>query len=117
MKTFSHPRACSMASKLFDCECSEHANTVIEQAMWREGCVLNPSTLHNDNGSVLTSHLVHQKLQSKGKGIAPSHSRLRVSDDNVYIESLFRTLKYCPMWPSQVLDPRARNLSPCFVCV
>ena len=117
MKTFSHPRACSMASKLFDCECSEHANTVIEQAMWREGCVLNPSTLHNDNGSVLTSHLVHQKLQSKGKGIAPSHSRLRVSDDNVYIESLFRTLKYGPMWPSQVLDPRARNLSPCFVCV
>ena len=85
--------------EVFESECSEHTNTVIEQAMWREGCVLNPPTLHNDNGSVLTSQLVHQKLQSMG--ITPSHSRPRVSNDNAYIESLFRTLKYCPMWPSQ----------------
>ena len=42
--------------KVFESECSEHTNTVIEQAMWREGCVLNPPTLNNDNGSVLTSH-------------------------------------------------------------
>ena len=54
--------------KVFESECSEHTNTVIEQAMWREGCVLNPPRLHNDNA---------------------------------YIESLFRTLKYSPMWPSQ----------------
>jgi len=34
-------------------------------------------------------------------GITPSHSRPRVSNDNAYSESLFRTLKYCPQWPTQ----------------
>lgn len=32
-------------------------------------------------------------------GVTPSHSRPRVSNDNPYSESLFRTLKYCPQWP------------------
>lgn len=32
--------------------------------------------------------------------ISPSHSRPRVSNDNAYVESLFRTLKYVPQWPS-----------------
>lgn len=38
------------------------------------------------------------KLQSLG--IVPSYSRPRVSDDNAYVESFFRTLKYVPQWPS-----------------
>jgi hypothetical protein len=33
-------------------------------------------------------------------GIAPSHSRPRVSDDNAYAEALFRTAKYRPDFPS-----------------
>jgi putative transposase len=33
-------------------------------------------------------------------GITPSRGRPRVSNDNPYSESLFRTLKYCPLWPS-----------------
>jgi hypothetical protein len=33
-------------------------------------------------------------------GIAPSHSRPRVSDDNSYPEALFRTAKYRPDFPS-----------------
>jgi putative transposase len=32
-------------------------------------------------------------------GITPSCGRPRVSNDNPYSESLFRTLKYCPQWP------------------
>ena len=32
-------------------------------------------------------------------GITPSRGRPRVSNDNPYSESLFRTLKYCPQWP------------------
>ena len=31
----------------------------------------------------------------------PSRSRPGVSNDNPYSESLFRTLKYCPRWPSE----------------
>ena len=33
-------------------------------------------------------------------GILPSFSRPSVSDDNPYSEALFRTLKYCPSYPS-----------------
>jgi putative transposase len=34
-------------------------------------------------------------------GVTPSQGRPRVSNDNPYSESLFRSLKYCPRWPSQ----------------
>ena len=34
-------------------------------------------------------------------GVTPSRSRPRVSNDNPYSESLFRTLKYRPTWPSE----------------
>ena len=33
-------------------------------------------------------------------GIAPSHSRPRVSDDNAFVEALFRTAKYRPGFPN-----------------
>jgi len=42
------------------------------------------------------SHLDGQPL-----GVVPSFSRPRVSDDNPYSESLFKTLKYCPQYPSK----------------
>jgi transposase InsO family protein len=34
-------------------------------------------------------------------GIAPSFSRPRVSNDNPFSESLFKTLKYCPSFPER----------------
>ena len=34
-------------------------------------------------------------------GIVPSFSRPRVSDDNPFSEALFKTLKYCPQYPSK----------------
>ena len=33
-------------------------------------------------------------------GTSPSYGRQRVSNNNPYSESLLRTLKYCPQWPS-----------------
>lgn len=85
--------------EVFAEENSEHTCRVIEQCMWREKCLLNPPTLHRDNGSTLKSQTVRQKMHDMG--ISSSHSRPRVSNDNAFVESLFRTLKYCPMWPSQ----------------
>lgn len=38
--------------------------------------------------------------------ISPSHSRPRVSNDNAYVESLFRMLKYVPQWPSSGFKTR-----------
>ena len=90
---------CGVHWEVFDAENSENTKTVIERSMWRECCLLKPPVLHRDNGSALKSQTVHQKILSMG--IKPSHSRPRVSNDNAFIESMFRTLKYCPMWPSK----------------
>ena len=37
-------------------------------------------------------------------GVVPSFSRPRVSNDNAYAEALFRTAKYCPLWPERPFD-------------
>ena len=37
-------------------------------------------------------------------GVAPSHSRASVSNDNPYSESLFRTLKYRPAMPDKPFE-------------
>jgi len=85
--------------EVFEEENSEHTCQIIEQSMWREKCLLSAPVLHRDNGSVLKSQTVMQKIHDLG--IRSSHSRPRVSNDNAFVESLFRTLKYSPSWPSQ----------------
>lgn len=91
--------------EVFEHENSENTCHVVEQSMWREKCALQPPTLHRDNGSVLKSQTVMQKLRDLG--ISSSHSRPRVSNDNAFIESMFRTLKYSPRWPSQGFESLA----------
>lgn len=75
--------------EVFAEENSDHTCQIIEQSVWREKCSLHPPILHRDNGSVLKSQSVMQKLHDLG--IGSSHSRPRVSNDNAFIESLFRT--------------------------
>lgn len=56
-----------------------------------------PSTVHADNGSVMRSHDLVNQLHDHG--IVTSYSRPRVSDDNPFSESMFKTIKYdlsCP---------------------
>jgi transposase InsO family protein len=50
--------------------------------------------LHSDNGGPMKGATMLATLQRLG--VVTSFSRPSVSDDNPYIESLFRTLKYCP---------------------
>jgi putative transposase len=47
----------------------------------------------------MKSYTFRAKLEDLG--IISSYSRPRVSDDNPYIESLFRTVKYSQFWPSR----------------
>ena len=56
-------------------------------------------TLHADNGGAMKGATMLVMLQRLG--VVPSFSRPRVSDDNPYSESLFKTVKYCPMYPSK----------------
>lgn len=51
------------------------------------------------NGSTLKATTVLAMLN--WLGLKPSYSRPRVSDDNAYAESLFRTVKYRPEFPTQ----------------
>lgn len=54
--------------------------------------------LHGDNGATLKATTVLTMLQ--WLGVKPSYSRPRVSDDNAFSESLFRTAKYRPEFPA-----------------
>ena len=79
-------------------ENSAHASAVIRRAVLAEGCIDQPLVLHADNGSPLKGSTLMATLDRLG--ITPSHSRPRVSNDNAYAETLFRTLKYRPAYPA-----------------
>ena len=61
--------------------------------------MLTKPVLHGDNGSTLKATTVLAMLY--WLGVKPSYSRPRVSDDNAYAESLFRTAKYRPEFPAK----------------
>ncbi len=69
---------------------------VIEKAALRERLHGKPLVLHSDNGSPMRASVLLTKLYELG--ITASNSRPRVSDDNAFIESLFKTLKYTPRY-------------------
>jgi len=97
-------------------EGSEEAAALIGRTVLAERCYGTPLVLHSDNGSPMKSQTMQVKLYDLG--ITPSHSRPRVSNDNPYSESLFRTLKYCPQWPSSGFETleAARQWVDHFVC-
>ena len=78
------------------------AAELMQRTVMAEQCFRKPLVLHSDNGSPMKSHTLQNKLYDLG--VTASHSRPQVSNDNAYSESLFRTLKYCPQWPSQGFD-------------
>ncbi len=80
-------------------ESGELAATLIAQAVLKCCKDGERPILHSDNGAPMKSFTMRAKLEALG--IKPSYSRPRVSNDNPYIESMFRTVKYCPLWPSQ----------------
>jgi putative transposase len=89
-------------------EDSTIANTLMAEAIVRQGAGKGQLTLHADRGTSMTSKTVAQLLADLG--VTKSHSRLHVSNDNPYIEAHFKTLKYCPAWPGHfdtVKDARA----------
>ena len=80
-------------------ECGELAAVLLRRAMLSEGLRRKeqPLVLHSDNGSPMKSATLLATLQ--WLGVTPSRSRPRVSNDNPYAESLFRTCKYRPGYP------------------
>ncbi|HYP04048.1 MAG TPA: IS3 family transposase [Cyanobium sp.] len=56
-----------------------------------------PLILHADNGNAMRAATLETRLEELG--VLRSFSRPRVSNDNPYSESLFRTVKYRPDYP------------------
>lgn len=81
-----------------DTEHADHNARLIQQAVLKANCQAKPPILHSDNGSSMKALTMRKKLTELG--ITPTFSRPGVSNDNAYIESMFRTVKYCPQWPS-----------------
>ena len=71
----------------------------------REPIAQDPVVLHADNGGPMAlGHPVKGATMLatlQALGVMPSFSRPAVSNDNPFSESLFRTLKYRPAYPSQ----------------
>ncbi|MGK0374518.1 MAG: putative transposase [Arenicella sp.] len=90
---------CGVHWEVHETESGELASELISQAVLKRCELGERPVLHSDNGSPMKSFTMRAKLEALG--IKPSYSRPRVSNDNPYIESMFRTVKYCPQWPSQ----------------
>ena len=78
-------------------ESSDNASQLVSKAHLREGVGDNPLVLHSDNGSPMKGASLLTTLYTLN--IASSYSRPRVSNDNAYAESIFRTCKYRPDYP------------------
>jgi len=87
---------------VFEEQTAELAATVVSQAYSAEGLRIGDVILHSDNGGPMKGSMMLATLQRLG--IVPSFSRPSVSDDNPYSESLFKTLKYCPQYPSKPFE-------------
>jgi transposase InsO family protein len=93
--------------EVHEAETADHAAQLLKRTALAEGIHAQTQrpVLHGDNGAALKATTVLAMLH--WLGIAPSYSRPRVSDDNAYVESLFRTAKYRPGFPAdgfQTLD-------------
>jgi putative transposase len=80
-------------------ETGELARDFIADALAVQGVARHQLALHADRGTSMTSKPVSQLLVDLG--VARSHSRPHVSNDNPYSESAFKTLKYCPAFPDR----------------
>jgi putative transposase len=85
--------------EIHECESGAYAAELMQRTVMTEQCFRQPLVLHSDNGAPMKSVTLLAKLDELG--VTPSRSRPRVSNDNPYSESLFRTLKYRPSWPSE----------------
>ena len=88
-----------VGAEVYPEERGDLAADLVQRAVMSEKCCGKPLVLHSDNGAPMKSSTLLAKLYDLG--ITPSRGRPRVSNDNPYSESLFRTLKYCPQWPSK----------------
>ena len=87
-----------MAATVFFEECGQNSALLFVEAFHRHRVDPKGLVLHSDIGSPMKGSTMLATLQRLG--VVPSFSRPGVSNDNPFSESLFRTLKYRPEYPS-----------------
>ena len=75
------------------------AEVLIAESYTREGVQPHQLTLHADRGAPMTSKTLAELLIDLG--VAQSHSRPTISDDNPYSESQFKTMQYGASYPER----------------
>jgi len=87
--------------EVHDTDASEHAAHLLKRTALAEGIAAREQgpVLHGDNGATLKGTTVLAMMH--WLGVKPSYSRPRVSNDNAFVESLFRTAKYRPEYPTR----------------
>jgi len=90
-----------VGAEVHDSDDADHAVHLVRRTALAESIATMDTkpVLHGDNGSTLKATTVLAMLH--WLGVKPSYSRPRVSDDNAYAESLFRTAKYRPEFPAK----------------
>lgn len=83
--------------EVYACESAEYAAALIADTTRVHGVPKQQLKLHSDNGGPMKGATMLSTLQRLG--VVPSFSRPKVSDDNPFSESLFKTLKYRPSYP------------------
>lgn len=82
-----------------DVESAKHARRLIRETCRRHDVDRDQLVIHADRGSPMIAGTVAELLNELG--VAKSHSRPRVSNDNPFIEAHFKTLKYRPNYPAR----------------
>lgn len=85
--------------QVYESESSDLAAEVMHDICLRECIAPQQVVLHSDNGAPMKGATMLATLQALG--VMPSFSRPAVSNDNPYSESLFKTMKYRPVYPHQ----------------
>lgn len=86
--------------EVHETDSSDHAVDLLRRTALAEGLHALPEkpVLQGDNGATMKATTVLAMLH--WLRIKPSYSRPRVSDDNAFVEALFRTAKYRPQYPA-----------------
>jgi len=75
------------------------ARDLIEETCCKQEILPGTLTIHADNGSSMKAGTLGQLLVDLG--VAKTHSRPHVSNDNPFSEAAFKTLKYRPGYPER----------------
>jgi transposase InsO family protein len=87
-----------VGSEVHDNQSGDLAAQLLKNICIEHDIQADQATLHADNGAPMKGATMLATMHALG--IVKSFSRPRVSDDNPFVESLFRHLKYAPSYPS-----------------